>query len=737
MKRMIISIPLLLLFVLWVPLTAQPGFIDPGLQAVLQELSPEDEISVIVRLSGQADIPPIRDVDKSLRRQKIITALKRKAELSHPPLKAFLEARQAKRIVSLWLINGLAVTARAGLIRQLADHPQIVSIQLDEPITAPPVLYGPATISEWNLNAIRAPELWSLGYTGQGSVVANMDTGVDVNHPDLTSKWRGGANSWYDPHGQHATPYDADGHGTQTMGLVVGGDVGGTAIGVAPDAKWIAVKIFNDAGSSSLSIIHQGFQWLLDPDGDPATDDAPNVVNNSWGLAFPVNECILEFQNDIEILKAAGIGMVFSAGNAGPNSSTSISPGNNPGGVAVGSVDSSLNIALSSSRGPSACTGAFYPKIVAPGVNVRTTDLTFGGVFPNSYAVVSGTSFAAPHLTGAMALLLSAFPHMSLSKLEWALTHSGVDLGDPSPDNTYGYGMLDVVRAHRFLRGSLWSDFDGDGRTDIGIYRAGTGGWYIDPSGEGDPYGMGWGGDSTDTPAPGDYDGDGRTDIAVYRGNTGAWYINPSGGGDPYGMGWGGDATDKPVPGDYDGDGRTDIAVYRGSTGAWYINPSGGGDPYGIGWGGDPTDRPVPGDYDGDGRTDIAVYRSSTGGWYIIPSSTGAPYGIGWGGDPTDQPVPGDYDGDGRTDIAVYRSSTGGWYIMPSSTDAPYGIGWGGDTTDKPVPGDYDADGKTDIAVYRSSTGGWYIMPSSTEIPYGLAWGGDPTDVPVHVPFSY
>jgi hypothetical protein len=182
-----------------------------------------------------------------------------------------------------------------------------------------------------------------------------------------------------------------------------------------------------------------------------------------------------------------------------------------------------------------------------------------------------------------------------------------------------------------------------------------------------------------------DFDGDGKTDITVYRSSTGAWYVYPSGGSSPYGFGWGGDATDKPVPGDYDGDGKTDIAVYRASTGAWYVYPSGGGAPYGIGWGGDGSDKPVPGDYDGDGKTDIAVYRSSTGAWYVYPSGGGAPYGVGWGGDASDKPAPGDYDGDGKTDIAVYRASTGAWYVYPSGGSAPYGLGWGGDPSDLPV----------------------------------------------------
>jgi len=433
--------------------SADAGSIKPSLQETLQSLGPEDELPVIINLSDKARIDLISDKDKSVLRAKIIKALKDKADVTQGPLKAFLEMRKAKKIERLWIINGIATTVSTQLITEIADLPGVESVTLDSTVSAPVATYGTTASPEWNLSAIGAPELWNLGYTGQGIVIASMDTGVDVNHPDLQSKWRGGTNSWYDPNGQHSAPYDVSGHGTQTMGIMVGGNNGGTSIGMAPGAKWIAVKIFNDSGTATYSVIHSGFQWILDPDHNPATDDAPDVVNNSWGLDN-INTCSSEFQPDIQALRASDIAVVFAAGNSGPYSSTSISPANNPGSFAVGATDYLNTIAYVSSRGPSACDGSIYPEVVAPGVNIRTTDLTFGGVIPNSYATVSGTSFAAPHVSGTMALLLGAFPELGVQNLEAALLASAADLGVAGADNAYGYGLINALAAYNYINAS-------------------------------------------------------------------------------------------------------------------------------------------------------------------------------------------------------------------------------------------------------------------------------------------
>ena len=216
----------------------------------------------------------------------------------------------------------------------------------------------------------------------------------------------------------------------------------------------------------------------------------------------------------------------------------------------------------------------------------------------------------------------------------------------------------------------------------------------------------------------GDFDGDGKTEIALYRPATGVWYILKSSTNftcyDAYPFGV---STDVPVSGDYDGDGKNDIAVYRPATGVWYILESSTGLtrylPFGLS-----TDRPVPDDYDGDGKTDVAVYRPSTGVWYVLKSSTDFSRSDEYrcGGVSTDIPRPADYDGDGKADVALYRPATSGWYILNATTnlscDSPaYAFGV---STDVPVSGDYDGDGKTDVAVYRPSTGVWYVLKSST-----------------------
>jgi len=442
---------------------AQAAEIEPALALAMQS---GREVPFIAQFSDQVDLSafPGQGGGVGMQLAALLWALRNQADASQQTAVELLQASGAKDIIQLWAINALAATTTPDVIMELATLEEIQILKLDATMAAPAPELAVESDLEWNLNAVRALELWQFGYTGAGVVVAGMDTGVDVAHPDLSYNWRGGSNSWFDPNGEHDTPYDVAGHGTQTMGLLVGGNEGGSYIGVAPGAQWIAVKIFNDAGLATLSGIHQGFQWLLDPDGNPATDDAPDVVNNSWGFPDQVNQCYLEFEPDLEVLKTAGIAVVFSAGNEG--SLGSVSPADNPEGFGVGSIDASLSVSADSSRGPSACDGSFFPEVVAPGVNVRTADLTFGGLFPDSYVNVSGTSYAAPHVAGTMALLRQVNPGASVVELEQAVLGGAFDLGVTGPDNESGYGLVDAVEAYNLLTGTSSggsTDADGDG----------------------------------------------------------------------------------------------------------------------------------------------------------------------------------------------------------------------------------------------------------------------------------
>jgi subtilisin family serine protease len=397
----------------------------------------------------------------------MIHALKGRAEQSLQPLLTVLKKHGIVSQRQLWLINGMAFQATPAQIETISALPEVQSVTEDQvielPVPLPTQVSGPA---EPNITQLNAPSVWALGYAGQGVTVAIVDTGADLNHPDIGPRWRGGSNSWFDPNGEHpAEPYDVDGHGTNVTGLVLGGDNSGVYIGVAPEAQWIGVKIFADNGSAMSSSIHAGYQWLLDPDGNPETDDAPDIVNNSWGFEASPDICdavAREFQPDVQALKAAGIAVLFAAGNTGPSTNGSIAPANYPESFAVGSVgtpDSSTTISDFSARGPSACDGTIFPEIVAPGYQVWTSDLTAGGIFPNSYALVTGTSYSTPHASGVMALLLSAFPDIPVSTLETSLRQSATDLGTIGADNDYGFGMIDALSAFNYL----------DGQQDIAV----------------------------------------------------------------------------------------------------------------------------------------------------------------------------------------------------------------------------------------------------------------------------
>jgi hypothetical protein len=271
------------------------------------------------------------------------------------------------------------------------------------------------------------------------------------------------------------------------------------------------------------------------------------------------------------------------------------------------------------------------------------------------------------------------------------------------------------------------SDFDGDGLTDISIFRPSNGQWWVLRSLDGSSSVTQFG-NLSDVITPGDYTGDGIIDIAFWRPSTGEWFILRSEDSSFFSFPFGSTA-DIPAPADFDGDGKTDVAVFRPSSSTWFILRSGDGgttiNQFGIN-----TDRPVPADYDGDGKADIAIFRpngTNNSEWWIEQSSNGG-VSVAQFGTSTDKTVQGDYTGDSKADIAVWRPSTGEWFILRSEDFSyfsfPFGV-----TDDIPAPGDYDGDGKFDATVFRPSDMNWYSNRTTSGIlivNFGL-----PNDIPV------
>jgi uncharacterized delta-60 repeat protein len=277
-------------------------------------------------------------------------------------------------------------------------------------------------------------------------------------------------------------------------------------------------------------------------------------------------------------------------------------------------------------------------------------------------------------------------------------------VGDGSGPGTFGF------TAARFLtvgRQSAPFDFDGDGRTDVGIVRPSVGEWWINRS-QTDSVIVAQFGSSTDKFTPADFTGDGKTDIAIWRPTNGVWFVLRSEDFSFYAFPFG-TGGDVPVTGDFDADGKADAGVFRPSEGNWYIFQSGPGgvliQPFGTN-----GDIPVPADYDGDARTDIAIYRPSTGQWWINRSTSGVV--VASFGTPTDKFVYGDYTGDNRADIAFWRPADGVWFVLRSEDFSFYAFPFG-TSGDLPAPGDYDGDGKFDATIFRPSQATWYSQRSA------------------------
>uniref|UniRef100_UPI0031DF9035 S8 family serine peptidase n=1 Tax=Saccharothrix mutabilis TaxID=33921 RepID=UPI0031DF9035 len=442
-----------------------------------------------VLLRSRADLAAARDIGGHGDRVRFVyEAVRADAQRTQADLLRELGERGV-RATPFWIANAVKVTGDRALVADIAARDEVVSILPDRELAlVDPVRKEPAggvQGVEWNVEQVRAPEVWNtFGDRGEGVVVGTIDTGAQFDHPAIARRYRGAerpgtldhAYSWFDPSrvcgSPSVVPCDNIGHGTHVLGTILGDDGAGNQVGVAPGATWIAAKGCETTGCSTTALLAAG-QWMLAPtdfDGaNPRPDLAPHVVNNSW--AGPPGDPL--FREVVRTWVAAGIFPVFAAGNIGSACGSAQSPGDYPESYAVGAHDAGGAIASFSSRGPSAF-GVVKPDVVAPGVNVRSS-VPGGG-----YAYYDGTSMATPHVTATVALAWSV-SHALVGDV--AATRELLDAaarpvddvgcgGVGEHNNVWGHGRLDafevVSRAPKGPVGTLTGVVHSGGQPLVG-----------------------------------------------------------------------------------------------------------------------------------------------------------------------------------------------------------------------------------------------------------------------------
>ncbi|NDJ33539.1 MAG: S8 family serine peptidase, partial [Chloroflexi bacterium] len=439
------------------PATAQEAVdVAPGLREAIVE---GDGGMYVVVMRNQADLSAAYDMDWNTRGHFVYNTLVETARVSQADLLDYLRA-QGIRGQTIYTANAVIVESGVEVFDAITARGDVLAVEyhhiFEVPELEPVTIDESVDVVEWGVDKINAPDIWAQGFFGSDIVVGSIDTGIDPDHPALVSNYRGAIrgsddHAFFDPSNIcSGAVCDNNNHGTHTIGTMVGDDGAGNQIGVAPQAEVIASKGC-ESNSCSTAALLASFDWMVAPcdfgdaPGSPSCDpnERPHVVNNSWGGGTGNTTWIAS----IEALHAAGIIPVFSAGNSGPGAGTVGSPGDYCDVIGVGATDINDMIASFSSRGPVTCvdTAPVFPNtskpdVSAPGVNVRSS-IDGGG-----YANFQGTSMAAPHVAGCIALLLEAGAQDYLEAWD-ALTTTAVDLGSTGFDNDYGFGRIDCFEA--------------------------------------------------------------------------------------------------------------------------------------------------------------------------------------------------------------------------------------------------------------------------------------------------
>ena len=465
------SAAVLLLLLLVVPQVQQAGAKGDPTSKMTAELvkqlsaaKPDEMVGAVVKMRATAKLEGIQGV-----RAPVFAELRRTATMSQTGLIGYLNAADVQKRVSVihpfWIDNIVFVKATKDVILELASRDDVSEVFDNFTVTLPPKperTGGPQPSAQqaplWDsLTKIGAKTVWTTyGITGAGVRVGGLDTGVDISHPDIAGKmitnnpadptYPGG---WAEFDGSGnivvgSVPHDSDQHGTHTTGSMIGGNASGYDIGVAPGANLIHGLVI-PGGSGTFVQVAAGMEWIIDPDNNPMTDDGAQVVNMSLGGTGTFTEMVAPTDNMV----AAGVFPSFSIGNSGPGASTTGSPGNVPSAYGVGATDLNDVIASFSSRGPVTWNSPPYvgtwtkPDISAPGVDIFSS--VPGGSW--EYSGWSGTSMAAPHVSGTVALMLQANPALTVDMAKQLLAQTSLELGDPGMDNNYGWGRVNALGA--------------------------------------------------------------------------------------------------------------------------------------------------------------------------------------------------------------------------------------------------------------------------------------------------